>query len=269
MGWTARTPASAGRLFAFDLVLPRLVTKPADRDEQQVTSARDAAVSDERLMVAFASGDEQAFRTLFARHAQAALAFLVASTGSREAAEDLLQETFARVFRHRLDWRRDLGETDSFRAWLFAIARNLARDASRRAAVRRKVAEEPERVLPPRATPTTPQQEIEHEHLARDLTAALAELPEAQREAFVLARLRELSFEEVAAALGTTVGAAKMRVARATATLAARLGAHIASREMPSSFAMRSRSGRRRVDRGGLDPGPAGSHLRFARLDPA
>lgn len=224
LGWTARMPASAGRLFAFDLPL---VTKPADRDEQDARP-RDGGLSDERLMVAFASGDEQAFRTLFARHATAALAFLVSSTGSREAAEDLLQETFARVFRHREDWRRNLGETDSFRAWLFAIARNLARDASRRAAVRRRVADDPERVLPARPTPTTPQQELEHEHLARDLTAALAELPEAQREAFVLARLRELSFEEVAAALGTTVGAAKMRVARATATLAVRLGAHVA-----------------------------------------
>ena len=49
---------------------------------------------------------------------------------------------------------------------------------------------------------------------------SLEKLPDAQREAFVLIRLQELSYEEVATTCGTTVAAAKMRVARATAALA-------------------------------------------------
>lgn len=188
-----------------------------------------APESDESLMIAFARGDERAFRALFQRHAPATLAFLLASTSNREAAEDLLQETFARVFRHRADWRDGVrgGEGDSFRAWLFAIARNLARDAGRRFAVRKRVADEGTEPLvgvTHGAPEASPHERAENEDLARRLTEALAKLPEAQREAFVLVRLQELSYEEVASACATTVAAAKMRVARATAALAELLG---------------------------------------------
>lgn len=195
--------------------------------------------TDETLMSAFARGDEGSFRALYHRHAQATLSFLLASTANREAAEDLLQETFARVFRHREDWRDGLrgGEGDSFRGWLFAIARNLARDAGRRATVRKRVAGDfgdaaartPAGTGVPLpgmgAANPAPDVVAERESLARTLATALERLPEAQREAFVLVRLQELSYEEVAAACGITTAAAKMRVARATASLAALLGA--------------------------------------------
>lgn len=190
-----------------------------------------APENDESLMVAFARGDERAFRTLFHRHAPATLAFLVASTANREAAEDLLQETFSRVFRHRDDWRDGMrgGEGDSFRAWLFAIARNLARDAGRRYAVRKRAAEE-EAIgdaqigVTHGAAEASPHDRAEGGDLARRLMEALSHLPDAQREAFTLVRLQELTYEEVASACATTVAAAKMRVARATAALAELLG---------------------------------------------
>jgi RNA polymerase sigma-70 factor (ECF subfamily) len=188
-----------------------------------------AGPTDEHLMIAFARGDEGAFRTLFQRHAGATLAFLHASTANREAAEDLLQETFARVCRHRDDWRDGLrgGEGDSFRGWLFAIARNLARDAGRRASVRRKASEEPEKVFVQSQPDAPPDRNAEGSAFARGLVDALTRIPDAQREAFVLVRLQELSYEEVAAACGTTVGATKMRVARATAALASLLSDHL------------------------------------------
>jgi len=186
--------------------------------------------TDEALMSAFARGDEDAFRTLFQRHSGATLSFLYASTSNREAAEDLLQETFARICRHRDDWATGIrgGEGDSFRAWLFAIARNIARDAGRRATVRRRAAEEPELfvahegVVP--AGEVAPDDAAVRNNLAHQLLAGLEQLPESQREAFVMIRLKELSYEEVATALGTTVAATKMRVARATAALAEILG---------------------------------------------
>lgn len=185
--------------------------------------------TDEALMRAFANGNEASFRELFHRHGDATLAFLTASTANRELAEDLLQDTFARVFRHRDDWRGARGgEGDSFRAWLFAIARNLARDAGRRATVRRRAADEiregasPTGENVPAATSpeVAPDEAVYRQTSARRILAALDQLPEAQREAFVLIRLQELSYEEVATACGTTVAAAKMRVARATAALA-------------------------------------------------
>jgi RNA polymerase sigma-70 factor, ECF subfamily len=179
-------------------------------------------------MAAFARGDRAAFHTLFRRHAGATLSFLYASTSNREAAEDLLQETFARVCRHRDDWGTGIrgGEGDSFRGWLFAIARNIARDAGRRASVRRRAAEDPHgshaSVRP--AAEVAPDQAAVQADLARQLLAGLQKLPGSQREAFVMVRLKELSFEEVASALGTTVAATKMRVARAAAALAEILG---------------------------------------------
>lgn len=181
--------------------------------------------TDEQLMRSFANGDEGAFRELFRRHGEATLAFLTASTSNRELAEDLLQDTFARVFRHRDDWRGARGgEGDSFRAWLFAIARNLSRDAGRRTTVRRRAADEIRDgalAAPTATTPDAAPDEAAHRgDAARRILAALEKLPEAQRDAFVLIRLQELSYEEVAAACGTTVAAAKMRVARATAALA-------------------------------------------------
>ena len=187
--------------------------------------------TDEALMSAFARGDEAAFRLLFQRHSGATLSFLYASTSNREGAEDLLQETFARICRHRDDWATGIrgGEGDSFRAWLFAIARNIARDAGRRATVRRRAAEEPERlylshegVLP--SGEVSPDAAAISGQLGEQLLKGLGQLPESQREAFVMIRLKELSYEEVASALGTTVAATKMRVARATAALAEILG---------------------------------------------
>lgn len=191
--------------------------------------------TDESLMRAFAVGDEASFRELFRRHADATLAFLLSCTMNRELAEDLLQDTFARVFRHREDWRGPAargGDGDSFRAWLFAIARNLARDAGRRATVRRRAAEEIREEALPDASRThaappaaaapdaAPDEAVYRGDAAKRIVAALSKIPDAQREAFVLVRMQELSYEEVAAACGTTVAAAKMRVARATAALA-------------------------------------------------
>lgn len=202
---------------------------PAPVRSETVSAPHENRETDEALMRAFANGDEGSFRELFHRHGQATLAFLHASTANRELAEDLLQDTFARVFRHRDDWRGTRGgEGDSFRAWLFAIARNLARDAGRRAAVRRRAAGEildsasatGENVPAATAPETAPDEAVHRGNAARHILAALEKLPDAQREAFVLIRLQELSYEEVATACGTTVAAAKMRVARATATLA-------------------------------------------------
>ena len=185
----------------------------------------------------FALGDEACFRELFRRHAEATLAFLLSCTANRELAEDLLQDTFASGIRHRDDWRGPAargGEGDSFRAWLFAIARNLARDAGRRATVRRRAADEIRQdagakpddehthVAPPAAAApdAAPDEAVHRAAAAKRIVDALTKIPDAQREAFVLVRMQELSYEEVAAACGTTVAAAKMRVARATAALA-------------------------------------------------
>jgi RNA polymerase sigma-70 factor (ECF subfamily) len=71
--------------------------------------------------------DALALATLYARHAPGLLAFLVRRTSGREEAEDVLQETFVRIF----EGRGDFESRGRFRAWLYTIALRLTRDRAR------------------------------------------------------------------------------------------------------------------------------------------
>jgi RNA polymerase sigma-70 factor (ECF subfamily) len=112
------------------------------------------------------------------------------------------QDALLAAFRHRdaFDARRG-----SFRAWLFGIARNGARNALR------KKRPTPVATLPERGAVDASR---DGEAGAR-LDAALEALPAAQRAAFVLAEIHGLTHEEVAAIEGVAVGTVKSRTARA------------------------------------------------------
>jgi len=154
----------------------------------------------------FCAGDEAAFEMLYQRHAAPVLAFLERMVRDDALAEDLLQTTFVSFVRAR---GRYVPGTN-VKSWVFAIAANAGRDALRR----RRAS--PERLAPeggapePAVEPAPPSDPA----AARALEAALMQLPVDQREAVVLHKLENLSFEEVAAALGITVGAAKVRAHR-------------------------------------------------------
>jgi len=161
---------------------------------------------DDALMEQFCRGDERAFEILYARHAPPVLAFLVRMVRDSALAEDLLQTTFLSVVRARR--RYQPGTT--VRGWVFAIAANAGRDALRRRRAR------PDRLSTTGAPPDVPAQpEAAADPPAeRAVRSALMHLPIDQREAVVLHKMHELSFEEVATALGITVGAAKVRAHR-------------------------------------------------------
>lgn len=154
----------------------------------------------------FCAGEEAAFEMLYQRYARTVLAFLKRMVRDEALAEDLLQTTFVSFVRAR---GRYVAGT-SARSWVFAIAANAGRDALRR---RRASPERlsPEGVTPEAAAESPP---LSDPPAARALQDALMQLPMEQREAVVLHKLEELSFEEVATALGITVGAAKVRAHR-------------------------------------------------------
>src|SRR6185369_2242637 len=81
-----------------------------------------------------AAGDSAALACLFERHKRRLFAYLYQLTGDRAAAEDLLGETFLRLYRARARYRTGSG----FVPWLFRIARNLAVGELRRRSVRRR-----------------------------------------------------------------------------------------------------------------------------------
>jgi len=158
--------------------------------------------SDAALVGAWQAGDERAATTLVKRHAGALGRFLYGAGAPPDAVEDLVQETFIRAFRGLDSWR---GEA-SFRSWLFRIGSNLRKDHFRRERGRQVVQLE-DTDLPSTADP---QGEAEASETGRRIEGGLATLPRLQREVFLLRAQQGMEYEEIALALGTTAGAARV-----------------------------------------------------------
>jgi RNA polymerase sigma-70 factor (ECF subfamily) len=150
-------------------------------------------------------------------------------TGSRDAAEDLLQETFLRVVRMIPEYQH----AGKFEAWLFRIAANLARDHVRR--VRRRGQPlplhgfgNPDEPGPPElahAAQPDPDGGLLKSEAEQRLGAALHKLPELDREIILLRHFSELSFREIAELLEIPLGTALARAHRALKRLRLALGA--------------------------------------------
>jgi len=159
------------------------------------------------------------FDAFFRTHATPVWNYLRRLTGDAERSSDLFQRIFLKAWTHF-----ETRKTGSERAWIFTIAVNEARDEMRRRKreLLRPVAPEE---LPARAA--EPGMSPEDRELVREVLRGVEELPEHQREIFLLVRYQGFTFAEAASLLGIGVSAAKMAVARAheklVRTLAARL----------------------------------------------
>jgi len=158
--------------------------------------------TDAALTAAYGGGDERAAAELVRRHAPALGRFLYSSGASPDDLEDLVQETFFRAFRALASWRGDA----SMRSWLFTIAGNLLRDEFRKRKGRHTLSLE-DRDLPDRADPHADFAATEAEERVRE---GLTRLPRLQREVFLLRVQEGSDYAEIAAALGTTPGAARV-----------------------------------------------------------
>jgi RNA polymerase sigma-70 factor (ECF subfamily) len=157
---------------------------------------------DPALVAAYRAGDERAATELVRRHAPAIGRFLYSSGAFAGDIEDLVQETLFRAFRGLDRWRAE----SSFRSWLFTIAGNLMRDAYRRQKGRQLVPLD-DRDLPDRADPHA---ELAAGELEERVRVEIARLPRLQREVFLLRAQEGVAYEDIAAALGTTPGAARV-----------------------------------------------------------
>jgi len=158
--------------------------------------------TDHALVAAYSGGDERAAAELVRRHADALARFLYGAGASAEEIEDLVQEALFRAFRGIAGWRRDA----SFRSWLFTIGGNLLKDEVRRRKGRVVVPIE-DRDLPGHSDPAS---ELAAGEAAERVRAGLASLPRLQREVFLLRAQEGAPYEDIAAALGTTPGAARV-----------------------------------------------------------
>lgn len=161
----------------------------------------DPSPPDEDLVGAWRRGDEAAAAELVRRHARAVARFLSAA-GAGDEVEDLVQESFYRAFRKIEGFRGG----SSFRTWVLAIASNALKDLRRRSRRRPEVRLEDHEV--PGAA--DPHQEVVGRELEARLAAAISRLPPMQRDVFLLRAQQGLEYEEIARALGTSVGAARV-----------------------------------------------------------
>ncbi len=180
-----------------------------------------AEESDERLMLRFQAGDARAFEALVRRHRTPVFSFLLRLTGDRSRAEDLCQETFLKVVRASAEW----APRARFQTWLYAIARNQAVDEARRQAFRRAERLDDAPAAAAASEDPPPDRSAEGALLRPKLEAALAALPEEQREVFLLREYAGLRFHEIATVTGVPMNTVKSRMRYALEGLRERLAA--------------------------------------------
>ncbi len=189
---------------------PVMPTQAALRRRELVPVALPRAASDQRLVEQVRAGSDRAFEALFDRHHRSVLAFCRHMLDSREEAEDAVQLTFMAAYRDLVD----AAQPRALRPWLFGIARHRCISALR---LRRQ-----------RSAQTIAEPLADHvgsEVLAREdlraILADMAELPDDQRAALVLAELGGLPHEEIAQVLGCRRQKVKALVFQARASLVA------------------------------------------------
>lgn len=164
-------------------------------------SIRPDASTDPTLVAAYLDGSEGAATELVQRHARQLGRFLY-SLGAHEAdIEDLVQETLFRAFRGMGSWRGGA----SFRSWLLTIGSNLLRDEARKRKGKLVSLEDRDIV-----DDSDPHADLAAAEAGDRVREGLARLPRLQREVFLLRVQEGTDYEEIAAALGTTPGAARV-----------------------------------------------------------
>jgi RNA polymerase sigma-70 factor (ECF subfamily) len=184
--------------------------------------------SDEDLVEAFREGDLSAFDTLVLRWDRKIRGAIYRILGSEDEARDLCQETFLKAYRGLAGFR---GEA-RFSSWLYQIAVNLCRDRMRRRRGRVLVSLED---VPEAGDPAESAQALaERRDLARAVSAAVAALPEEQREVIVLKEYQGLTFTEIAQTLGLPPSTVKTRLYRGLELLRDRLEGQGIRRTQPA-----------------------------------
>jgi RNA polymerase sigma-70 factor (ECF subfamily) len=160
-----------------------------------------------------AAGEREARRELFERFREAAYRVALRITGRPEDALDVVQDSFIRVFERLEDFQRD----STFQAWLLRIVSNRALDVLRARKVRLAIpfdGGDDESRYEPVATDReqSPENELERGELAERLRRAIEALPPDQRAVFALYATGDMTYGQIAEALGIPIGTVMSRL---------------------------------------------------------
>ena len=176
-----------------------------------------AASSDEDLMIAYAAGDAAAFDTLYARHKGGVYRYLLRQCRHDGVADELFQDVWMNLIRAHTGY----APTAKFTTWLYRLAHNRLVDHYRASGVVTLVSADDEAHVVVVAAIAAdcgddPNARAENRELGERLKSAVATLPPAQREAFLLHQEGGLSLAEIAELTGVGVETVKSRLRYAT-----------------------------------------------------
>jgi RNA polymerase sigma factor (sigma-70 family) len=167
---------------------------------------------DERLVALTRKGNQAAFEALVQRYESRLLAFCRHMLGSREDAEDVLQEVFAASYNAMLADNRPINA----RPWLYRIARNRCLNHLRRPV---PVGQDSMDIFERDGGQTTSDAVHKREEF-RQIVSDVQDLPETQRTALLLREIDALSYDQIAEAMETTIPSVKSLLVRARVSLA-------------------------------------------------
>lgn len=186
-------------------------------------------LSDEDLMELFQNDNELAFKELVQRYKNRLHNFLFRYTRNQEDCEDLVQETFLRVYKSRDTYKR----IARFSTWMYTIAINLAKSLYKKKKRMPKVSihedpSDPDSFEMKLEDPDLLQDDKLHQNLCMEqLEQALLQVSDDFREVVILRDLQQLSYEEVCEITGLPMGTVKSRINRGRAQLQELLKSYI------------------------------------------
>ncbi len=162
-------------------------------------------LTDLELVADVRAGNRRAYTELMHRHQEKIYWVARRMLGNHADADDVVQEAFLKAFLSLGDFRGEAG----FYTWLYRIAVNLSLNALRKRHVMDYLHESElaQKIFP--ASKENPQRDLEARELESRLAQAVARLPDKQRAVFVMRYYDEMSYDEIAYVLKTSVGGLK------------------------------------------------------------
>ncbi|MGV8134931.1 MAG: RNA polymerase sigma factor [Mangrovibacterium sp.] len=164
---------------------------------------------EQRLLTDLKDGDQKAFEELFGRYSRQLFQFSLNFLKSKEAAEDIVQESFIRIWDNRMQIRTD----SSFQSYLFTIALNAIRKHFNRLSKSKEIRFN---VLTDLLDETSvPDERNDFQFLMEKLDELIAVMPETRREVFVKKKLEGKSLREIADEMNFTTKSAEYHITQA------------------------------------------------------